>query len=137
MEIQVSESGSPAVQRFHCAHCGQNLIGIAVGNPCPACDSLFLVNNPANERCGKAVASLTLGILSVLSAVAIGLGIVLGLFALIYARKARKQAEKGLAPLLSFNIARTGKILGWIGIILNLLMIAFIAWILYQFSVMY
>ncbi len=137
MEIPISESSTPTTPRFHCAHCGQNLIGIAVGNPCPACDSLFLVNNPANERCGKAVASLTLGILSIFSAFAVGLGIILGLLALVYARKARKQAEKGLAPLLSFNIARTGKILGWIGIVLNLLMIAFVAWVLYQFATMY
>lgn len=137
MEIQVSESDSPTIQRFHCAHCGQNLIGIAIGNPCPACDSLFLVNNPANERCGKAVASLTLGILSIFSAFAVGLGIILGLLALVFARKARKQADKGLAPVLSFNIARAGKTLGWIGIALNLLMIAFIAWIFYQLAMRY
>lgn len=137
MEIPISESSTPAIQQYHCAHCGQNLIGIAVGNPCPECDSLFLVNNPANERCGKAVASLTLGILSIASAVVFGLGIILGFLALIYARKARKQAEQGLAPPLSFNIARTGKTLGWIGISLNMLMIAFIVWIFYQLSMMY
>ena len=137
MEIQASESGTATIQHFHCSQCGQDLIGIAVGNPCPECDSLFLVNNPANERCGKAVASLTLGILSIPSALILGLGIILGILAAVYARKARKQALKGHAPLVSFNIARAGKTLGWIGIALSLLMFAFIAWVLYSLSMMY
>lgn len=134
-DATASEIQTPEI--YACSHCGQNLIGIAVGNPCPECDSLFLVNNPANERCGKAVASLTLGILSIPSALFLGLGIILGILAAVYARKARKQALRGHAPLISFNIARAGKTLGWIGVALGMLMVAFIAWILYSLSMMY
>lgn len=127
----VSEKQTP--EFYGCSHCGHNLIGLPAGTPCPECDSLSIVNNPANDRCGKAVASLTLGVLSIPSALFLVFGILLGLFALSYARKARKQALAGHAPLISLNIARAGKTLGWIGITLNLLTTAFIAWVFVRF----
>jgi len=50
-----------------------------------------------------------------------GLGIVLGVLALVCEMKTRNRVERNEAPLSSLDLAKAGKICGWIGISISTL----------------
>ena len=114
--------------RLHCVRCGYNLIGIMIGNPCPECGASFLSPNPADQRCGKSVASFVLGIFAIVFSPIFGTGIIPGVLALIFAKTAKERAYVGLAPPFSLDFAKSGRVTGWIGIIFSIIYL--IIWII-------
>lgn len=108
--------------RVPCSSCGFDLRGIVVGGVCPECGTpIVQVGNPAQSS-GKAIASMVLGIVSVLGCLFYGLpGIVCGILALVYHRKAMVAIQLGDAPINSVGMARSGRICGIIGLVLGVL----------------
>lgn len=84
--------------------------------------------SPAPQQTsGKAIASMILGICSILFCSAYGIpGLVCGILAVIFAKQANARISSGLAPETSAGMAKAGNICGWIGIALSVLFFLFI-----------
>ena len=108
---------NPASPAFPCAFCGYNLSGVKLGGKCPECGNVvnFVANRPYQSN-GAAVASLVLGIVSVVGCVAYGvLSIVCGPLAIYFAGKATKNIQRGQAVPSTRGMATGGRICGIIG----------------------
>ena len=113
---------------FYCARCGYNLMGIAMGDPCPECGSDFMLDNPYSQRCGRAIAAMILGIMSMMTCMFYGIpGLVCGILALVFARQARDRVQLGQAPQFSLDFARAGRVCGWVGIGLSIVFLVIMA----------
>lgn len=111
---------SAAARRYGCSNCGYNLVGVRIGDPCPECGKLFLLGEATEQRAGKAVASMVLGIISVFSCMFYGVpGLVCGIIAVVLAKRAREAVRLGEAPAFSLDFAKAGKVCGWVGICLS------------------
>jgi hypothetical protein len=113
---------------LRCPQCGYNLTGARIGEQCPECglrvgSGLMSVGQPTS---GKAVASLVLGIVSIMGCASYGLlSIVCGPLALYFARKARQEMISNEASASSASIATAGYVTGIIGTILGLIAVFF------------
>lgn len=117
---QIPGSGQP--RRYACSVCGYNLVGVRIGDPCPECGKLFLLSEASHQRAGAAVASMVLGILSLIGCLFYGVpGLICGIVAVVMAKKAREAVRVGEAPAFSLDFAKAGRICGWIGISLSVL----------------
>lgn len=118
---------------FRCVRCGYNLGGIRVGDNCPECGEVVSVRNlPPYPTHGAAVASLVLGIISIIGCSAYGvLALICGPLAIYFAGKARRAIEAGQADPDSMGMATAGRICGIIGTCLGgiviLIVLGFIA----------
>jgi len=85
------------------------------------------------QRLPHATTSLVLGILSILTCICYGIiGLPLGIVAYVLGRKAlHNYSENPEAYRLNRNAA-AGKILGGIGIVVNLIYILLVIWVIYQ-----
>jgi hypothetical protein len=116
------------IRHYACSKCEYNLVGVRIGDPCPECGTLFLLSEPSQQRIGSAVASLVLGMMSILTCFFYGVpGLVCGILALVYAKRAREAVRLGRAPAFSLDFARAGKICGWTGISLSSVFFVLIA----------
>lgn len=78
-------------------------------------------------------ASLVLGILSILTCICYGvIGLPLGIIAFFLGRNAEKEFRRYPDTYTSAGNGTAGKILGIIGIVLNLIYLSFIIWIIYK-----
>ncbi|MBL4592133.1 MAG: hypothetical protein JKY96_09265 [Phycisphaerales bacterium] len=129
INFETPDSTEPSVQRgYYCAKCGYNLIGIAMGDPCPECGSDFLMDNPYSQRCSKAIASMILWIMSIMTCMFYGVpGLVCGILAIIFAKQARAQVHMGQAPQFSLDFAKAGRVCGWIGLGLSVVFLLLVA----------
>ncbi len=84
--------------------------------------------SPAPQQTsGRAIASMVLGICSILFCWAYLIpGLVCGILAVMFSKKAMAGIADGSAPEASAGMAKTGKICGWIGISLSAAYILFI-----------
>lgn len=126
---QITPQPLPQAQSgVRCMSCGYDLIGVAIGGHCPECGTQ--VNQFASTRTqtqGKAIASMVLGICSLVTCFAYGvLGMPCAILAVVYAKKARLAVQSGAAPVSSLGMATAGKVCGWIGVVLNGLMLCFL-----------
>lgn len=116
------------VRHYACSNCDYNLVGVRIGDPCPECGKLFLLSEASEQRIGSAVAALVLGMMSILTCFFYGVpGVVCGILALVYAKRAREAVRLGRAPAFSLDFARAGKICGWTGISLSAVFFVLIA----------
>ncbi|MDT7832007.1 CCC motif membrane protein [Flavobacteriaceae bacterium S356] len=84
-----------------------------------------------NQTPSNGTASLVLGILSILTCICYGiLGLPLGIIAFFLGRGAEREFRKYPDTYTSAGNGTAGKILGIIGIVLNLIMILMILWAL-------
>lgn len=117
---------------FPCASCGYDLRGVAIGSVCPECGAPINQVGPAypgmpTQTSGKAITSMVLGIVSLVTCFMYGVpGIVCGIIAVVFARKAEVAIQLGEAPPTSQGMAKAGRICGWIGIALGILYLLFI-----------
>lgn len=74
---------------------------------------------------------LVLGILSVVTCCCYGIiGLILGIIALVLAKKATEMYKENPENYTGFSNVSTGKILAIIGIVLNVIFIGYIIWII-------
>ncbi len=106
---------------IRCQSCGYDLIGVAIGDRCPECGTQVMQwATNASQTSGKAIASMVLGILSIITCLAYGiLGVPCGIIAIVLAKKARLAVQDGTAPASSLGMATAGRVCGWIGLILS------------------
>ncbi|MEM9419544.1 MAG: hypothetical protein AAGA25_10920 [Planctomycetota bacterium] len=119
-----SESVLPGVQAqaAKCPNCGYNLTGVMIGTPCPQCGLIvgsgFRMNNLPSS--GKAVAAMVLGIVSLIGCLFYGVpSVICGPLALVFAKQAKGQVQRGEVNSSSDSMATAGFICGLIGTILG------------------
>lgn len=80
------------------------------------------------QTSGKAIASMVLGICSIVTCMGYGVvGMPCAILAIVFAKKARLAIQAGTAPASSQGMASAGKVCGWIGFVLNSLMLMVLA----------
>ena len=116
-----SPSNTKARDGVRCLSCGYDLVGVAIGQRCPECGSEILqFASRVQQSSGKAITSMVLGILSIITRIGYGIiGIPCGIIAIVFAKKARLAVQAGTAPASSLGMATAGRVCGWIGLILS------------------
>lgn len=122
---QGGHQGSP--EPFQCVNCGHNLSGTFVGQPCPECGApVRMVAGGGGQGQGHAVASLVLGIVSIVGCMFYGLpGIICGPIGIVMGVIARRRIREGLSAPTSGSLAKAGLICSWIGTALSTIFIGF------------
>lgn len=113
---------------IRCQQCRQDLTGSMLGGNCPHCGAAIVADHyPAQRSSGMAVASMVLGIISVVFAPGgiccgclTGLGGIAAALAVIFYFPAASAARDGRAPESSRKMALAGLICGIIGLVLTL-----------------
>ena len=130
----------PSHVRVPCAHCGYDLSGTRIGEKCPECGNLVNFSRPpVYPTNGNAVASLVLGIISIVGCMSYGLvSVICGPLAIYFGGKAGKAIQAGLADPSSQSVATAGKVCGIIGTCLGaiglLLLLAYIMFAVFAIS---
>lgn len=117
---------------YACVNCGYNIIGAVVGTPCPECG--FIVGTATKQKTGKAITSMVLGICSIPLTCIYGVGMLVGIVAIVFWVLAGRAVKDGTSPKSSLAMARAGGICGIVGVVLGGLAIA---WIVFIFSMMF
>ncbi len=82
--------------------------------------------NGQPQTSGKAIASMVLGICSIVTCMMYGIpGIICGVLAIIFAKQARAAIVNGTAPQTSAGMAKAGSVCGWVGLSLSIVMLLF------------
>lgn len=131
----MEESPQPvpnASNDIKCMSCGYNIVGLRLGDYCPECGTQVMqFASQTHLSSGKAIASMVLGIVSIIGCFAYGIiSLPCGIIAVVYAKKARLAIQNGTAPVNSQGMATAGRVCGWIGIVLGSLMFAYLLFIL-------
>lgn len=122
----------PPVVATHiaCPNCGYNLTGVAIGSACPECGlvigrGMFAADNLPTS--GKAIASLVLGIVSIVMCSAYGvLSVPCGIIAIVMANGVKQQIVRQEVAPSSAGLAKAGWVCGVIGLVLGGLMMLFL-----------
>jgi len=124
-----------AREGIKCLSCGYSIVGLTLGERCPECGTQILqFASHTAQSSGKAITSMVLGIVSIVTCMAYGIiGLPCGIIAVVFAKKARIAIQDGTAPVNSQGMATAGRVCGWIGIILNSLMVAYLLFIVLMF----
>lgn len=111
-----------------CMSCGYDLVGVRLGQNCPECGTeVRQFAGGSGQTQGKAIASLVLGIVSLVMCLSYGVvGMPCAILAVVFAKKARLAVQAGTAPVSSLGMASAGRVCGIVGIILNGLALAFL-----------
>ncbi len=119
-EYPTPNESPTAKEGVHCLSCGYDLVGVAIGQHCPECGSVIMQFATRRQTSGKAVASMVLGIISIVTCAGYGvIGMPCAILAIVFAKKARLAIQDGTAPVNSQSMATAGRVCGWIGVVLN------------------
>ena len=108
---------TPQAGTAHCAYCGYDLRATPIGSNCPECGNPVNYQQPRiYQSNGNAVASLVLGIVSIVGCMFYGIvSIICGPLAIYFGGKARKAIQAGYADPNSDGMATAGRVCGIIG----------------------
>ncbi len=110
----------PRSTHVTCPNCGYNLTGVPIGGNCPECNLMIgrgTIHNPNLPTNGYAIASLVLGICSLVLCSAWGLPtLICAPLAIYFGGVARRQVARGGYAPSSAGLATAGRIMGWIGV---------------------
>lgn len=113
-----------------CTFCGYELVGLMVTENCPECGKPVWDSNVQPPTSGLSIASMVLGIVSLVSCMLYGIpSLVLGPLAIIFGEIAVRQQRKGMRGGNTRGFALTGRICGWIGFAAGLIFAAIIVWV--------
>lgn len=113
-----------------CTFCGYELTGLQVTESCPECGKPIWDSNIQPPTSGLSIASMVLGIVSLVSCMFYGIpAIVLGPLAIIFGEIAVRQHKKGLRAGNTKGFALTGRICGWAGLAIGGTFLGFMVWI--------
>lgn len=100
----------------HCTFCNYELSGLLVTQNCPECGKPIWDSNIQPPTSGMAIASMVVGIVSLVSCIFYGLpALVLGPIAIIFGEIANRQFKNGTRAGNTKGFALTGRICGWAG----------------------
>jgi predicted RNA-binding Zn-ribbon protein involved in translation (DUF1610 family) len=123
-DYPTSTTPPTAKEGVNCLSCGYNLVGVAIGERCPECGSVIMQFATQAQTSGKAIASMVLGIVSIVTCMGYGvIGMPCAILAIFFAKKARLAIQDGTAPVTSQGMASAGRVCGWVGVVLNGLML--------------
>ena len=120
---------APRPTLFRCVQCGYDLTGSTIGGTCPECgtDLSISLNTFTTPISGYAVASLVLGILSIVTCCFWGIpSVIVGPLAIVFAGIAKRNYIEGKCSANSLGLATAGRICGIIGLSISIAFIAFI-----------
>jgi predicted RNA-binding Zn-ribbon protein involved in translation (DUF1610 family) len=129
---QIPTQMPQAGEGVRCLSCGYSIVGVRIGERCPECGSMInQFGTTATQSSGRAITSMVLGIISIVTCFAYGLiGMPCAVLAIIFAKKARLAVQAGTAPATSLGMATAGRVCGWVGVGLNsLALILFVVYI--------
>ena len=86
------------------------------------------------QKLPNGTAILILGILSIITCCCYGIGVILGIIALVLAKKDIALYAANPELYSDYKNVNTGKILAIIGIVLNAIYLAFFIWMIYTFG---
>lgn len=118
--------------RVPCARCGYDIAGQRLGDPCPECgEPVRQFPLDARTNSGMAVASMILGIVSVIGCMAYGvLSIICGPLAIWFSIKAKRAIREDRAARSSGGMATAGLVCGIVGTVIGglyfLVMVVFV-----------
>lgn len=120
-----------------CISCGYDLAGLESAKICPECGAKTeLLVDKSNYIKIIAIISMAVGVSSVL--VAIGpirlrshylwqvFGVFAGVVAIVFASKVRRAIRAGQAPSNYLGVALAGRVSGWIGLVVSLVIAAYL-----------
>ncbi len=103
-----------------CTSCGYELVGLRVEDLCPECGAPVWGSSKVPPTSGLAIASLVLGILSIVSCLGVGpLALIPGVLAIVFGEFAARQYRNGLRAGGTYGMALAGRICGWIGVVIS------------------
>jgi hypothetical protein len=106
-------------REVRCIRCAYDLRGQPVDAQCPECATPVAVSCAAPTTSGFAIASMVLGICSIVGCMAYGLpSLVCGILAIVFAGIGQRQVLDGRAAASSMGMAKAGRITGIIGLCL-------------------
>ncbi len=114
-----------------CTFCGYILTGLQVNEKCPECGKPIWDSNINPPTSGQSVASLVLGIVSLVSCLMYGIpALILGPLAIIFGEIANRQFKRGERGGNTKGFALAGRICGWIGLAAGLTFAVIILWVI-------
>ncbi|GAB5495560.1 MAG: hypothetical protein Phyf2KO_06400 [Phycisphaerales bacterium] len=113
---------------FRCAYCNYDLSGTRIGDKCPECGNIVNFRSvPMYQSNGAAVASLVLGIVSIVGCFMYGvISIICGPLAIYFSGKAKRAIQAGNADPNSMGMATAGRVCGIIGTCLGSIGVLFL-----------
>jgi len=120
-----------SVSEVQCPNCGYNLTGATIGMTCPECGMIVgagLLHAGGKATSGKAIASMVLGILSIVGCMTYGVAsLLLGPLAILFSRLAVRQIKRGEVGGSSSGMATAGLVCGIIGSVIGVLCVVLLA----------
>ena len=114
-----------------CTFCGYTLTGLQVNEKCPECGKPIWDSNIQPPTSGLSIASMVVGIVSLVSCFLYGLpALILGPLAIIFGEIANRQHKRGDRAGNTKGFALTGRICGWAGLAMGITVLGFIVWMI-------
>lgn len=114
-----------------CTFCGYILTGLQVNEKCPECGKPIWDSNIQPPTSGLSIASMVLGIVSLVSCLMYGIpALILGPLAIIFGEIANRQFKRGERAGNTKGFALTGRICGWAGLAAGLTFTGIIVWMI-------
>ncbi len=114
-----------------CTFCGYSLLGLRVEEHCPECGKPIWDSNIQPPTSGLSIASMVLGIVSLVSCLMYGIpALILGPLAIIFGEIANRQFKRGERAGNTKGFALTGRICGWAGLAAGLTFTGIIVWMI-------
>jgi hypothetical protein len=126
----MDEYQGPVESQIKCTACGYDLTGVTLGTACPECGMLVTASYQASvsrKSCGQAIASMVLGIVSIMLCMCYGIpSLICGPLAIIFWYCCKDAIAAGEFAPASRGMATAGLVCGMIGTVLGLIPVGMI-----------
>ena len=113
-----------------CTFCGYELVGLQVTQSCPECGKPIWDSNVQPPTSGLSIASMVLGIVSLMSCIFYGIpALILGPLAIIFGEISIRQYKIGTRAGNTKGFSLTGRICGWAGLAVGGTFLGLVLWV--------